>query len=282
MSFHLWTPVGAMPPSQPAYLQFPQQYYTPHPPPYGQYGQLQPQSFEQAAAQSYHNPANPLYAQYGQTKLHTPGPPTILSPVPLAMPSKPPSPSSLLSEKSGRSNSISSLTPAGPLDEKRGLVDDMASSGNPLVSSTMSGVRFVTIQAEAHKAKDDEELRHELKGKRVWRTGGLGVWTFSENVKDEERKRKLVKEWNEKHGKDDWLKAARARTDFYTSKSHVRTAIALLTSLESRGLTPLVKWRLVERGGRPPDDALPIGHEENGTFLYACRAWLEGGLHIGK
>ena len=47
-------------------------------------------------------------------------------------------------------------------------------------------------------------------------------------------------------------------------------------------LQPLLKWKLVERGGNLPDDAIPIGHEKNGAFLYAARAWWEGGLHPGK
>ena len=51
---------------------------------------------------------------------------------------------------------------------------------------------------------------------------------------------------------------------------------------ESHGVKPLLRWKLVERGGNLPDDALPIGHEANGAFLYACRAWWEGGLHLGK
>lgn len=47
-------------------------------------------------------------------------------------------------------------------------------------------------------------------------------------------------------------------------------------------MKPLIRWKLVERGGAFPDDALPIGHEANGAFLYACRAWFQGGLHLGK
>ena len=50
----------------------------------------------------------------------------------------------------------------------------------------------------------------------------------------------------------------------------------------SQGVKPLIKWKLVERGADLPHDALPIGHEANGTFLYACRAWWEGGMHLGK
>jgi hypothetical protein len=52
--------------------------------------------------------------------------------------------------------------------------------------------------------------------------------------------------------------------------------------VETRGLKPLVSWKLVEKNEIIPDDALPIGREADGTPLYAARAWWEGGLHLGK
>jgi hypothetical protein len=42
-------------------------------------------------------------------------------------------------------------------------------------------------------------------------------------------------------------------------------------------------WKLVDRAGNFfSDDALPLGHDSNGEYLYAARAWFQGGLHLGK
>ena len=44
----------------------------------------------------------------------------------------------------------------------------------------------------------------------------------------------------------------------------------------------MVMWKVVERGGPIPDDALPIGNEADGVVLFAARAWSAGGVHLGK
>jgi len=129
-------------------------------------------------------------------------------------------------------------------------------------------MRYLTIQNEDAKEGDKSHLIDELKGKRVWRTSGVGVIAYGNGDKEKEGvKQDVWREWGRSHGKDDWIHAARARTDFYKS---------------TRGLKPLVMWKLVERGGSLPDDALPIGREADGQFLYAARSWWQGGLHLGK
>ena len=52
--------------------------------------------------------------------------------------------------------------------------------------------------------------------------------------------------------------------------------------LESHPTRPLVQWKLVEKSGSIPPDALAIGHESDGQLLYAVRAWFNGGIHLGK
>ena len=78
-------------------------------------------------------------------------------------------------------------------------------------------LRLGTLQKEMHDAHDDDELKYELKGKRIWRVGGVGMWAYTGSENEDEVKKKVWRDWGEKHGKDDWIKAARARTDFYRS-----------------------------------------------------------------
>jgi len=94
------------------------------------------------------------------------------------------------------------------------------------------------------------------------------MWAYSLDQNEERVKQKLWRDWDNRHEKDEWLKAARARTGLYNN--------------ESAKVKPLMMWKLVEQGGPVPDDALPIGREADGTLLYAARTWLEGGLHLGK
>lgn len=54
--------------------------------------------------------------------------------------------------------------------------------------------------------------------------------------------------------------------------------------LDTRGIKPLVIWKLVQPN-TPfafPPDALQIGHDGSGQPLFSARAWHEGGLQLGK
>lgn len=163
-------------------------------------------------------------------------------------------------------------------DEKRSL----ASNVDFVSEKVTESLRYITAQKEAHSAKDHDELKDELKGKRHWRVGGVGIWAYNGEGADENRKRDTWTKWGEKHGKDEWIKAARARTEFYAQGESYLSPETLTRPVDSKGVKPLIQWKLVERGGRLPDDALPMGHEQNGTILYAARAYWEGGMHLGK
>lgn len=73
-------------------------------------------------------------------------------------------------------------------------------------------LRFLTARQEVGKAMEEKELEDELRGKRVWRVGGLGMWSYGE----EDKKAEIWREWNGRgKGREDWLEAARKRTEFY-------------------------------------------------------------------
>ncbi|WVN89750.1 uncharacterized protein L203_104980 [Cryptococcus depauperatus CBS 7841] len=130
-------------------------------------------------------------------------------------------------------------------------------------------IREAIIWEEDRKAKDKDDLKDEVHGKKFWRAGGIGVWSYSQDREEEGKKGKVWKEWVCEHDRDDWLKVARERTKFYNEadNTHIR---------------PLFCWKIVNPGERLPIDALPIGNEQDGAVLYAARAWCEGGIHLGK
>ena len=80
-------------------------------------------------------------------------------------------------------------------------------------------LRYITLKEEERKATEHDELKDELKGKRVWRVGGLGMWSYSLDPKAERDKMDVWRKWSEKHsgndGKQKWIEAATARTEFY-------------------------------------------------------------------
>jgi hypothetical protein len=97
---------------------------------------------------------------------------------------------------------------SGYLGDTAELLSDKASDS----------LRFATIQKESHDARhDDEALRHELKGSKWWKVGGVGILAYEADDKHEERKKEVWRTWGEKNGKDEWLKAARLRTNFYNN-----------------------------------------------------------------
>ncbi|WWC72541.1 uncharacterized protein I206_106503 [Kwoniella pini CBS 10737] len=265
-NLHLWTPVGSsggfplqskqqsyysqqQRPPYPQYQQqsYPQQGYNGQPPSYSP----QPPSSGWAQTGSYHNgaPSGSSSGLYAQSSY------------------RPYSPSENR-EKDDSPSSNETITDSK--DEKaKGFGNSGVSSATSFFTEKANeSLRYMTIRKEASDAKEKDELKHELKGKRVWRTGGIGIWSYSEDQKEEELKKKLWSDWSNDHNASDWIKIAKERREFYDK--------------ESKGVKPLFMWKLVEKGQRLPNDALPIGHEQDGAVLYAARAWWEGGIHLGK
>lgn len=144
------------------------------------------------------------------------------------------------------------------------VIDEKAESRMDFFQAkAVESMRYLVQREEELKEKDERELRAELKGTRVWRIGGIGLWAYSQDAEFEGKKQRI---WNEQKGKEEWLDAARARTRMYA---------------KSKGVKPLVMWRLVQ-GADIPYDALPVGNEADGAPLFAARAWFDGGLHLGK
>ena len=86
-----------------------------------------------------------------------------------------------------------------------------------LSTKAAESLRFVTIQKETYDAHDTDAMVDELKGKRIWKVGGVGVMAYEGEGKHEEKKMAVWRSWGEKGmGKDEWLKAARARTNQYS------------------------------------------------------------------
>lgn len=130
--------------------------------------------------------------------------------------------------------------------------------------------RANALLEDSDAARNTSNLLDELSGERVWRVGGIGVFAYAEDVRDERIRQAAWREWMENNGESEWLQATRARTAAYT-RAHG----------EGR-MRPLVRWHLVEAQDAFPPDALPVGHEENGAVLYSARTWMGGGVHIGK
>lgn len=80
-------------------------------------------------------------------------------------------------------------------------------------------LRYHLLQEEREKSGNVEELEMEVKGNRVWRVGGVGMWAYSMDPAEERIKSGLWKKLSQIHGREDWLAAARARTAFYTGST---------------------------------------------------------------
>jgi hypothetical protein len=88
------------------------------------------------------------------------------------------------------------------------------------VNKASESLRYLTLRQEEHKATNKDELKDELKGKRVWRVGGVGMWSYSLDEGEEGGKRELWRDWGGRHGKDEWINAAKERTEFYERGEH--------------------------------------------------------------
>ena len=76
-------------------------------------------------------------------------------------------------------------------------------------------LRYHLMKEEGGKSGNVEELEMEVKGKKVWRVGGVGMWAYSMDPEEEKVKSGLWRKLSKSHGKEDWLASARARTAFY-------------------------------------------------------------------
>jgi hypothetical protein len=144
-------------------------------------------------------------------------------------------------------------------------------------------LRYHIMKEDGEKSVNVEELEMEVRGKKIWRVGGVGMWAYSMDPAEERVKSGLWKKLSQAHGREDWLAAARARTAFYSgSELAIATYTMRRADVSDSRTKPLIQWKLVERGQDSPPDALAIGHETDGQLLYAARAWFNGGVHLGK
>jgi hypothetical protein len=97
-------------------------------------------------------------------------------------------------------------------DVSRGAIEQAAEF---LPEKLSDSLRYGLIQTETHSSHDSDHLQDELKGKRMWKVGGVGMWAYQKDDRNEEKKKDVWRNWGEKHGKDEWIKAARARTNWY-------------------------------------------------------------------
>ncbi|WOO84276.1 uncharacterized protein LOC62_06G007796 [Vanrija pseudolonga] len=124
------------------------------------------------------------------------------------------------------------------------------------------------IQEDEASARNPAHLDQELKGARVWRAGGIGIFAYSLDGGLEGTKNRVYKDWNGSF--DASLYGARQRT------------AAFRNARQNGWVVPLVRWELVEDGQRIPPDAIQIGNEANGQPLYSARVFLNGGVEVGK
>lgn len=99
------------------------------------------------------------------------------------------------------------------------------------MNKASESLRYLTLRQEEHKAKDTGELKDELKGKRVWRVGGVGMWSYSLDEREEEGKRELWRDWGARHGKNEWINAAKERTEFYEKGEHAGSDFRLISRI---------------------------------------------------
>lgn len=66
--------------------------------------------------------------------------------------------------------------------------------------------------------------------------------------------------------REEWLRSAKTRRQAYRSGAKLNS----------------VHWILVLQGDALPPEAICTGNEASGLNLYTARAWLEGGICLGK
>ena len=82
----------------------------------------------------------------------------------------------------------------------------------------LATLRLEIAQEERPLALQTEGLVAELRGDRVWKTAGIGLWTYCLDANDEQTKNRVWSQWADRPSKDAWIKAAGARTRFYNDR----------------------------------------------------------------
>lgn len=119
-----------------------------------------------------------------------------------------------------------SKPPRTELEELHKVNSDDSSSSNETITGTKGRMEFFGERAEEqlryHLMKEEGgksgnvgELEMEVKGKKVWRVGGVGMWAYSMDPEEEKVKSGLWRKLSKSHGREDWLASARARTALY-------------------------------------------------------------------
>jgi hypothetical protein len=119
-----------------------------------------------------------------------------------------------------------SKPPTTELEELHKVNSDDSSSSNETITGGMEffgeraeeQLRYHLMKEEGAKSGNVEELEMEVKGKKVWRVGGVGMWACSMDPEEEKAKSGLWRKLSKSHGRDDWLASARARTAFYMGR----------------------------------------------------------------
>jgi hypothetical protein len=116
-----------------------------------------------------------------------------------------------------------SKPPTTELEELHKVNSDDSSSSNETITGGMEffgeraeeQLRYHLMKEEGAKSGNVEELEMEVKGKKVWRVGGVGMWAYSMDPEEEKVKSGVWRKLSKSHGREDWLASARARTAFY-------------------------------------------------------------------
>lgn len=128
---------------------------------------------------------------------------------------------------------------------------------------------------ESYHSRTPSIIHDELLGRHRYRTSGVGVLSYSDNVEDEVVRQVALANFYQQYGyfRETWLVAARGRTNGY------------VTAQLQGEVLPAVRWHLVE-GGAFPLDAIPAGYDVDADgrkrTLFAARFFLGGGVQVGK
>lgn len=86
-------------------------------------------------------------------------------------------------------------------------------------------LRYLMIQRESSAERDGEQLKQELKGKKVWKIGAVGVYAYSLDPSVEKVKERIWRDHWKSTSRKEWISVARARTDYYESGRSARPGL---------------------------------------------------------
>lgn len=92
----------------------------------------------------------------------------------------------------------------------------LTGTGAYFAAKADEGIRYLAVKHERSKASMSDELRAELRGARVWRLGGMGMWAYSDETLKEVEKEEIWRTEGQEYGREGWLQSARKRTEYYT------------------------------------------------------------------